>query len=263
MPRKRFNGLEATMPTIAILNQKGGVGKTTCTVNIAAGLRERGRSVLIVDLDAQAHLTTTLGLAPGNGVPTAHELLLGQATLGQAVQSSLDMDIVPGSLRLAAGEVELGGMPKKEYRLRQALAKAGGYDYILLDCPPNLGILSINALAAANKVIVPIQAEYLALQSLSKLLETVSAVKKRFNPGLDIGGIVINRFAGRKRLSQEVAGKLEDYFGDKVFATRIRDNVALAEAPSFGKDIFSYRKSSIGAHDFTELCREIDGRMSP
>lgn len=251
------------MPTIAILNQKGGVGKTTCTANIAAGLRERGKRILIVDLDAQAHLTAALGLGPDNGAPTTHELLLGQATLSQALQSSLDMDIVPGSLRLAAGEMELGGMPKKEYRLRQALAKANGYDFILLDCPPNLGVISINALAAADRVIIPLQAEYLALQSLSKLLETVSAVKKRFNKSLDIGGIVINRFASRKRLSQEVVGKLEDYFGDKVFATRIRDNVALAEAPSFGKDIFSYRKSSIGAQDFADLCREINGRMSP
>ena len=251
------------MPVIAVLNQKGGVGKTTCTVNIAAGLREMGKRILIVDLDAQAHLTTALGVPSQNGGPTSHELLLGQAKLNQVIRRARDMDIIPGSLRLAAGEVELGGMPEKEYRLRQALGKAEGYDYILLDCPPNLGILSINALAAADRVIIPLQAEYLALQSLSKLLETVSAVKKRFNPKLDIGGIVINRFAGRKRLSQEVAAKLEDYFGGKVFDTRIRDNVALAEAPSFGKDIFSYRKRSIGAQDFSGLCREIDGRMGP
>ncbi len=249
------------MPTIAILNQKGGVGKTTCTVNIAAGLREMGKRILLVDLDAQAHLTTALGLYMQDGQTTSHELLLGRAGLNQAMSRAHDMDVIAGSLRLAAGEVELGGMPQKEFRLRQALGNADGYDYILLDCPPNLGILSINALTASDRVIIPLQAEYLALQSLSKLLETVSAVKKRFNPGLDIGGIVINRFDGRKRLSQEVASKLGDYFGDMVFSTRVRDNVALAEAPSFGKDIFSYRKRSIGAQDFGGLCREIDGRM--
>jgi len=244
------------MRIIAVLNQKGGVGKTTLVVNLGAGLARRGRKAALVDLDPQAHLTSSLKATPNGPELTSYELLKGQATFEQVLAPVGELMVAPSSLRLSGAELELASQPGREFLLKEALGEASGFDLILLDCPPNLGLLTVNALTACHEILIPMQTEYLALHSLSKLLDTVELVKKRLNPGLTVGGIIGNRFAKRKRLNREVVEMIEERFGDQLFSTQIRDNVSLAEAPSFGKDIFAYKPRSIGAEDFDALCRE-------
>lgn len=249
------------MRIIAFINQKGGVGKTTSTVNVGAGLARLGRKVLLADLDPQAHLTTALGLgASAESRGAMHDLLKGAAGLDRVVLARGLLGVIPASLELSGADIEFSTVPGREFLLREALcadAAAAGYDFTLIDCPPNLGLLTLNALTAAREAFIPVQTEYLALQSLSRLLETVDLVRRRLNPDLAVTGIIPTRYNRRKKLSREVAMKIREYFPGVVFKTCVRDGVALAEAPGFGQDIFEYRPDSSGARDYGELCQEI------
>jgi chromosome partitioning protein len=246
----------ANLRVIAVLNQKGGVGKTTLVVNLSAGLAGLGQRIAAVDLDPQAHLTSSLGVAPTSSELTTFELLKGQASFSQIAVDAAEIKVAPSSLRLSGAELELSSLPGREFLLKEALEPVHDFDFMFLDCPPNLGLLTINALTACNEILIPLQTEYLAMHSLSKLMDTVTLVKKRLNPDLKVQGIIGNRYAKRKRLNREVVEAIGEHFGDKLFKTQIRDNVSLAEAPSFGKDIFTYKPRSIGAEDFSALCRE-------
>jgi chromosome partitioning protein len=242
---------------IALANQKGGVGKTTSTINIGTGLTQFGRTVLLADLDPQAHLTYSLGIPAHELEATIYEVLRGQTTLDKVMLQKYGVTILPASLDLSGAEIELAAVPGREFLLREAMSTLQEFDYVLLDCPPSLGLLTLNALTTATEVYIPLQTEFLALQGLSKLLQTVDIVKKRLNPTLSVTGIIGTRYDHRKKLSKEVVEKIQGYFGAILFPTLIRDNIALAEAPSFGQDIFTYRPLSHGAEDYRQLCQEI------
>jgi chromosome partitioning protein len=242
---------------IALVNQKGGVGKTTSVINIGAGIAGLGKRVAVVDLDPQAHLTSSLGIRAHELENTVYEVLKGEAEIQRAVIERDGLTVVPSTLDLSGAEVELSNEAGREFLLREALEALEGYDYILLDAPPSLGLLSLNALTASSHLIIPLQAEFLALQGMSKLLETIEKVKGRLNKKLDISGIIVTHYDGRKNLNREVAEKITGHFGEKVFKRFVRDNISLAEAPSFGLDIFKYRPSSHGAEDYMALSKEI------
>jgi chromosome partitioning protein len=245
------------MRTIAFINQKGGVGKTTSTVNIGAGLAKLKKRVLLIDLDPQAHLTYSMGIQGHEAEHTVYDLLRGDAKAEQVIMDKYGMKIIPATLDLSGAEMEFSGIAGREFLLREALDGINEFDYILLDCPPSLGLLTLNGLTTANEVFIPLQAEFLALQGLTKLLETVEVVKKRLNKKLDITGVIGTRFDQRKKLNKEVISKVQEHFGDKVFKTMIRENIALAEAPSFGQTIFEYQANSYGAEDYLALSKEI------
>ena len=248
------------MPTIALINQKGGVGKTTSTINLGAGLSMLGKSVLLVDLDPQAHLTYGLGIQAHELDYTVYEVLKGEIPAAEAIVRRDGLEVLPSSLSLSAAEIELSGMAGREFLLKEALAELPPRDFVLLDCPPSLGLLTLNALTAAQEVFIPLQTEFLALQGMSKLIDTVNVVKKRLNPDLTISGIIGTQFDGRKNLNREVVEKIREYFADKFFETIIHDNVALAEAPSYGQTIFEYRPDCRGAQDYLALSREAVAR---
>ena len=248
------------MPTIALINQKGGVGKTTSTINLGAGLAMLGKSVLLVDLDPQAHLTYGLGIAAHELEYTVYEVLRGEVTAQEAILKRDQLEVLPSSLGLSAAEIELSGMAGREFLLKEALVGLPPRDFVLLDCPPSLGLLTLNALTAAQEVFIPLQTEFLALQGMSKLIDTINVVKKRLNPDLTISGIIGTQFDGRKNLNREVVEKIREYFADKLFETLIHDNVALAEAPSYGQTIFEYRPDCRGAQDYLALSREAVAR---
>jgi len=246
------------MRIVAMLNQKGGVGKTTSTVNLGYGLAAQGRKVLLVDLDAQANLTYSVGIAAHEVQVTILDVLKRTKKASEVIQSQHGVDVMPASLDLSSADMELSGIPGRELLLREALATVSAkYDYILLDCPPSLGLLPLNALTAASEVFVILQTEFLALQGVSKLVSTVEVVKSRLNPALEISGIIATMYDARKRLSKEVIEQISAYFGPKLFKSFIRENVSLAEAPSHGKNIFSYRPDSPGAVDYKALSKEI------
>lgn len=246
------------MRRIAFVNQKGGVGKTTTVQNVGAGLARIGRRVLIIDLDPQANLTEGYGVNPDEIEKSVYNLLMGTDTLGNiSVKVSDNLDIVPACIDLAGAEVELLSLPGKEHRLRKALEPVTGYDYILIDCPPSLGQLTLNGLTAVQEVIIPIQSQFYAFKALRKLMETVEMVKQWSNPDLEISGIVATLYDARKSLSKDVVAQLQEYFGNKLFKTLIRDNTKLAETPAAGTDVFSYASNSMGAWDYRALCEEI------
>ncbi len=245
------------------MNQKGGVGKTTSTVNIGAGLNKLGKRVLLIDLDPQANLTYSLGIQGHDLRKTIYELLKGQISTSDVIVEKNGLQVIPASLDLSGAEIELSGMAGREFLLRESLTKLSDLDYVLLDCPPSLGLLTLNSLVAADEVYIPVQSEFLALQGMSKLLQTVEIVQKRLNPSLEITGIIGTRYDSRKTLNKEVVQKIQSYFGAKLFKTLIRDNVALAEAPSHGQDIFAYKSDSNGAEDYLKLCKEILKREKP
>jgi chromosome partitioning protein len=261
----------------AFLNQKGGVGKTTSVVNIGSGLTILGKKVLIVDLDPQGHLTSFLGIEPGEinktiydvlrGVAEPHEALVTKA-LGARLNingndSRLAITVMPSNLELAEAGLVLSQEPERESLLNKAIDKiSDDYDYILIDCPPSLGLLSTNALVAADKVFIPVQTEYLAFDSLSGLQKAIESVANRFNPDLEIAGLIATRFDGRKNLNRTVVESLRECYGALLLETMIRENIVLAEAPSVGKDIFTYRPRSHGAEDYLNLCLEFLGRNS-
>jgi chromosome partitioning protein len=243
------------MRVIAVFNHKGGVGKTTTVVNLGAALGRRGRRVLLVDADPQACLTVHLGLDPETATDTIYEVLCRDLPLADAVRAADDdhLSYVPAHLELAGAELELATTMGRERLVRDALdrflRKHAGWDYVLFDCPPSLGLLTVNALTASDEVFVPLQTEFLALRGVGKLVEVVTLVRRRLNPGLQITGILptLSR-------TEEIA----NYFGSKVFKTRIRNNVRLAEAPSHGKSIFAYAPRSAGAEDYAALADEVD-----
>lgn len=245
------------MRYITLCNQKGGVGKTTSTINLGAGLYKLGKRVLLIDLDPQAHLTCSLGIPAHDLDLTAYDLLQGEAAVKDMLIERNGVEIVPSSLALTGAEVELSGVAGREVLLKEALKGLRGYDYILLDCPPSLGLLTLNALTTAREVYIPLQTEFLALQGLARLLQTVEVVKKRLNRGLEVTGVVGTRYDRRRILNREVVDRIRERFGKKLFKTLIRENIALAEAPSYGLSIFDYKPRSYGAADYLNLAGEV------
>ncbi len=250
-----------TKKIIAVVNQKGGVGKTTTAINVAAQLAGEKSSVLLVDLDPQGNATSGLGLTKEQAKQTSYDVLCDGASLASAVQEThvAQLFVLPANANLAGAEVELVGRAKREFALRQALQTAD-YDYILIDCPPSLGLLTINGLTAANLVLIPVQAEYYALEGLSQLLNTIQAVRGSTNPQLELLGIVLTMFDKRNSLSEQVEQEVKNYFGDKLFQTIIPRNVRLAEAPSYGRTIYEHDKWSKGARAYRALSKEIRAR---
>lgn len=263
------------MECIAIINQKGGVGKTATTVNLGAALAETGRRVLLLDLDPQGHLTTHLGLdgeANGAGI---YEVLTADLPLASAIhQYSPSISVVPAQIDLAAAEMELVSVVGREVILRDLLqGQSWPYDIVLIDCPPSLGVLTLNALAAATRVLIPLQPHFLALQGVGKLLETVQLVSRRINPGLTVAGMVITMYETGTRLSGEVIDDLTAFLESaratpvpwsaaRVFEAKIRRNVKLAEAPSYGQSIFEYAPRSNGAIDYLAMAEELTTLLS-
>lgn len=247
---------------IAILNQKGGVGKTTSTINIASYLAKMGRSVLIVDLDPQGNASSGLGIVANSAVTTYDVLVNDQLLSGAIINSgSSNLSIIPANAELAGAEIELVNQVDREQRLKNALARAD-YDYILIDCPPSLGLLSINALTAANSVLIPVQAEYYALEGLTQLLGTIQRVRDGLNPNLHLLGVAVTMFDSRTSLSESVYKELQKHFEQKLFKTVIPRNVRLAEAPSYGKSILDHDKWSRGARAYKSLAKEIDKNVN-
>lgn len=247
---------------IALVNQKGGVSKTTSTINIGAGLANKGKKVLLIDLDPQGNLTASLGIKAHELANTINEVLKGQVEASKAIVSG-KYDVIPADIRLSGAEIELSSQAGREMILKEKLdLLVNIYDYILIDCPPSLGLLTLNGLTAAKEIFIPLQAEYLALHGMSQLLQTVDTVKKRLNPGLEITGIIVSFYDNRKILNREVLESIESYFPELIFNTKIRNNISLAEAPSHGKDIFQYKPDSNGAIDYGDLVDEIISQES-
>jgi chromosome partitioning protein len=248
---------------LAITNQKGGVGKTTTTVNLAACLAERGQRVLLVDLDPQGNATMGCGIDKSKLERTVYHLLLGAASLAQVRidAPSCHCHILPANRELAGAEIELVSLEQREHRLGQALSEvAGDYDFILIDCPPALNLLTVNALAAAQAVMIPMQCEYYALEGLSDLVATIKKIRANLNRKLEIEGLLRTMFDPRNTLAQQVSAQLEQHFGPKVYATVIPRNVRLAEAPSYGKPVIDYDRSSKGAVAYMALAEEVLAR---
>ena len=245
---------------IAVVNQKGGVGKTTTAINIASGLAASNKSVLLLDLDPQGNATSGIGVTKEQS-STTYDVLCRGLVLPQASQDThiKNLQLVPANADLAAAEVELVSTPQREFALKRALDGAS-FDYIIIDCPPALGLLTINALTAASDVFIPVQAEYYALEGLGQLLNTVQMIKERTNPSLELLGIALTMYDKRNALSDQVHGELKNYFGDKLFNTVIPRNVRLAEAPSYGKTIYEHDRWSKGARAYKLLTKELMGR---
>ncbi|MES2768419.1 MAG: AAA family ATPase [Bdellovibrionota bacterium] len=250
---------------ICIANQKGGVGKTTTSVNLSAALAEIGRRVLLVDLDPQGNASSGLGVKRHeNADRNVYHVLIGEKKVVDVRQktSVQNLDIIVANNDLVGAEIELVDAEGREFRLKQALSLVQEeYDYILIDCPPSLGLLTLNALAASNSFLVPLQCEYYALEGLSQLLNTAGLVKKRINPNLKIEGIVLTMFDTRNNLSHQVVSEIQTHFGDKVFKSIIPRNVRLSEAPSHGRSIIHYDNKSVGALKYIELAQELDSQV--
>jgi chromosome partitioning protein len=245
---------------IAVLNQKGGVGKTTTAINLAAYLAKSGHSVLVADLDPQGNSTSGLGVDKQALNSTLYDVLFSRADANAVTQKVKDkLFLLPTNANLAGAEVELVPIPGRETQLRNVLSSLD-YDYILIDCPPSLGLLTINALTAANCVLIPVQAEYYALEGLSQLLSVIQQVRAALNPGLDILGVLITLYDSRNSLSEQVKKELDNFFGAKLFETIVPRNVRLAEAPSFGRTIIEHDKWSKGARAYKSLAKEVERR---
>jgi chromosome partitioning protein len=249
--------------TLVITNQKGGVGKTTTSVNLAAGLAEAGKRVLLVDLDPQGNATMGSGIDKRAVEHTVYHVLLGLATVSQARtrSESAGYDVLPANRDLAGAEVEMVGIDNRETRLKAALAAvADDYDYVLIDCPPALSLLTLNGLVAGDAVMIPMQCEYYALEGLSDLVNTIKGVRRQLNPRIEIEGLLRTMFDPRNTLAQQVSAQLQQHFGDKVYATVIPRNVRLAEAPSYGTPAIQFDRGCKGAQAYLALANEILAR---
>lgn len=245
--------------TIAVVNQKGGVGKSTTVVNLSACLAEEGRSVLLVDLDPQGNATSGMGLEKARLESSVYEALMGTASAESGIHPSHQgVDVLPANLDLAGAEIELVGAISRENRLKRALETVEeNYDFILIDCPPSLGLLTLNALTAASSLIIPLQCEYYALEGLTQLLRTVDLVRRNLNPDLTVDGVLLTMHDGRTNLSRQIVEDVRNHFPGRVFETMIPRNVRLSEAPSFGKPISLYDAACSGARSYAELSREV------
>jgi len=265
---------EISMRRIAVLNQKGGVGKTTTTVNLSAALANTGKRVCVLDLDPQAHATTHLGLEPDGTLPSLYDVLVNSKPLAEVRrEADANLWLCPSDINLAAAEVELAGVVGREVILREALSHdSTDFDFMLMDCGPSLGVLTLNALASADEVFIPLQPHFLALHGLSKLLETTALVCRRINPKLKVTGVVICLYESQTKLASEVVNDLRGFLDKsrganvpwaeaKVFDTKIRRNIKLAECPSFGKSIFRYAPTCPGATDYAALANEVIGAV--
>jgi chromosome partitioning protein len=245
---------------VAVANQKGGVGKTTTAISLGASLAAYEHRTLLVDVDPQSNCSSGVGQRPRAGEPTSYELLLGSATVAEAERPTEfpHLAVVPATPELAGAEVELVGMVGREFRLRDALAAdaVAAYEFVLIDCPPSLGLLTLNALAAADGLLVPIQCEYFAMEGVSNLMSTIDEVRRFLNPNLVIDGILLTMYDERTNLAQQVADEVRGVFGSLVFEAVVPRNVRLAEAPSFGRPIHAYDLRSRGSQAYLELGRE-------
>jgi chromosome partitioning protein len=262
------NWLRPARPRVMVVaNQKGGVGKTTTTVNLAASLALNKLRVLVVDLDPQGNASTALSVEHRSGVTSVYDALIGDASLldmTQPVQDIPQLFCVPATIDLAGAEVELVPMVARESRLKRALAEVierGGFDYIFLDCPPSLGLLTVNALVASSEVLIPIQCEYYALEGLGQLLHNIDLVKSQLNPDLDVSTVLLTMYDGRTRLSAQVADEVRVHFGDRVLGTVVPRSVRISEAPSYGQTVMTYDPGSTGALSYLEAAKELAQRI--
>ena len=252
---------------LAISNQKGGVGKTTTTVNLAAGLARNGLKILVVDLDPQGNASTALGVEHREGTVSSYELLLGACTPEQVIQRSTangNLFCIPATIDLAAVEIELVSKVRREYRLRDALSpefiKEAGFDYVFVDCPPSLGLLTTNALNAVEEVLIPIQCEYYALEGVNQLLKYITMVQHQLNPQLHISAILLTMFDGRTKLAEEVSADVRNTFGALVLRNRITRSVKVSEAPGFGQTVLDYDPGSRGSMAYMDAAKELANR---
>ena len=247
---------------LAFANQKGGVGKTTSAVNVAASLGFLGKRVLLIDMDPQGNCTSGVGIDKDKVTLSSYEVLLEGASIEDAAVRTefKGLSCVPATMNLAGAEIGLSMVTARESVLKKALEEVKGYDYIILDCPPSLGLLTLNGLVASHEVIVPMQCEYFALEGLSQLLYTVNLVKKMYNPTLDLGGVILTMYDGRLNLSLAVAAEVRKFFPDRIFRNTVPRNVRLSEAPSHGKPVLYYDKHSKGAAAYLEIAKELEER---
>lgn len=243
---------------ISVANQKGGVGKTSTSINLSSSLAAAEKKTLLIDIDPQANSSSGLGVH--NHAPSVYEVLIGETGINEAILETFmpNLDLLPSNINLVGAEIEMVDMDNRERLFGEALAEIHNkYEYIIIDCPPSLGLLTLNSLAASNSVIIPVQCEYFALEGLGQLLNTINIVKQHYNPNLTIEGVVLTMFDVRLRLSQQVADEVKKYFGDKVFKTIIHRNVRISEAPSYGKPVILYDAISTGAKNYIELASEL------
>ena len=246
--------------TIAIANQKGGVGKTTTSINLSASLAAKGKKVLVIDTDPQGNTTSGFGVEKNDLDNTVYELMLSECSIKECILNDVidGVSIIPSNVNLAAAEIELIGVDRKEYILKREVEWIkDGFDYIIIDCPPSLSMLTINAMTTADTVLVPIQCEYYALEGLSQLIHTINLVKERLNPDLDIEGVVFTMYDSRTNLSMQVVENVKSNLSQKVFQTLIPRNIRLAEAPSYGMPINDYDPKSAGAEAYMQLAEEV------